>query len=149
MEIPLGYVRRQGEHGNCMRLKMAVYGLKQAPWEWNNTLVLFLTEKLRFHRLLSEQSVFTQGSGDEYIAIIVHVDDQSIISPNEGLMKDLKARLKFEYKITDQGILSYTIGLEVEWMTNGSVLLSHKKYARTIQARFHPSREIQSPYGPN
>ena len=113
MEIPVGYVRRQGEHGNCMRLKKALYGLKQAPWEWNHTLVTLLTEKLGFHQLLSEQLVFTRGSGDQYITITVHVDDQSIISPNEGLIKDLKARLKIEYGITDLGILSHTLGLKV------------------------------------
>ena len=54
MEIPLGYVRRQGEHGNCMRLNKALYGLKQGPREWNHTLVTFLTEKLGFHQLMSE-----------------------------------------------------------------------------------------------
>ena len=54
----------------------------------------------------------------------MHVDDQSIIS------------MKIEYGITDLGILSYTLGLEVQWMTNGSVLLSQKKYARTVLARF-------------
>ena len=89
-----------------MCLKKALYGLKQGPREWNHTLVTFFTEKLGFHQLLSEQSVFTQGSGDQYIAITVHVDDQSIISPNEGLIKDLEVRLKIEYGITDVGILS-------------------------------------------
>ena len=64
----------------------------------------------------------------------MHVDDQSIISPNEGLIKDLEAQLKIEYVITDLGFLSYTLGLKVHWMTNGSVLLSQKKYARTVLA---------------
>ena len=75
MEIPLGYVRRQGVHGNCMRLKKTLYGLKQGPREWNHTLVTFLTEKLGFHQLLSGQSAFTQEFGDQYIVITVHVDD--------------------------------------------------------------------------
>ena len=120
-----------------MRLKKALYGLKQGPRGWNHTLVTFLTERLGSHQLLSEQSVFTRGIGDQYIAITVHVDDQSIISPNEGLIKGLKARLKIEYGITDLGILSYSLGLKVKWMTNGSVLFSQKKYARTVHARFH------------
>ena len=136
MEIPPGYVRRQGEHENCMRLKKTLYGLKYGPREWNHTLVTFLTEKLGFHQLLSEQSVFTRGSGDQYIAITVHVEDESIISPNEGLIKDLKAPLKIEYGINDLGILSYTLGLEVQWMTNDSVFLFQKKYACTVQTRF-------------
>ena len=96
-----------------MRLKKALYGLKQGPREWNHTLVTYLTEKLGFHQLLSKQSIFTRGSSDQYIAITVHVDDSSIISPNEGLIKDLKARLEIEYGITDLGIFLYTLGLEV------------------------------------
>ena len=53
--------------------------------------------------------VFTRVSDDQYITITVHVDDESIISLKEGLIKDLKARLKIEYEITDLGILSYTL----------------------------------------
>ena len=74
----------------------------------------------------------------------MHVDDQSIISPNEGLIKDLKARQETKYGITVLGILSYTLGLEVEWMTNGSVLLSQKEYARTVLARFQEFLHGQS-----
>ena len=53
MEIPLGYVRKQGEEGNSMRLKKALYGLKQGPREWNHTLVGFLKEESGFYPLLS------------------------------------------------------------------------------------------------
>ena len=76
-----------------MRLKKTLYGLQQGPREWNHTLVTFLTEKLGLYQLLSEQSVFTRGSGDQSITITGHVDDESIISQNKGLIKDLEARL--------------------------------------------------------
>ena len=56
--------------------------------------------------------------------------------PNEGLIKDFKARLKIEYGIKELGILSHTLRLEVQWMTNGSVCLSQKKYAQTVLADF-------------
>ena len=54
MEFLRGYVCRQGEHGNCMRLKNALYGIKQAPREWNHTLITFFSKKLGFHQLLLE-----------------------------------------------------------------------------------------------
>ena len=55
-----------------MRLQKALYGLKQAPCEWDDTLVIFLTEQLGFTQLFSEPSVFFKGAGDDFIAISVH-----------------------------------------------------------------------------
>ena len=43
MEIPLGYVRKQGEVENCVRLKNALYEVKPILREWNKTLVEFVT----------------------------------------------------------------------------------------------------------
>ena len=80
MHAPPGYVPPANKASNCVRLRKALYGLKQTPCEWNHTLVLFLTEQLGFTQLFSEPSVFFKGAGDDFIAISVHVDDQTIIS---------------------------------------------------------------------
>ena len=103
---------------------------------------IFLTEELGFHSLLSEQSAFTHGSGDSYNVITIHGDDQTIISPNEELLRIFKGELKAMFVITDLGVLSYTPGLEAKW-TESTVLLPQKKYARTIVdrlAKFLPGK---------
>ena len=51
------------------------------------------------------------------------------------MIRILKGELKRRYGITDLGVLSYTLGLEVEW-TRNTILPSHKEYARTVVARF-------------
>ena len=80
MQAPTGYVPPANRAGNCVRHQKALYGLKQAPREWNHTLVLYLTKQLGFTLFYSEPSVFNKGAGDDFIAISVHVDDQTIIA---------------------------------------------------------------------
>ena len=48
MQAPTGFVLPANQAGNCVRLLKTLYDFKQAPREWNHTLVLFLTEQLGF-----------------------------------------------------------------------------------------------------
>ena len=93
MQAPTSYAPPAKTAGNCVRLRKVLYGLKQAPREWNHTLVLFLTEQLGFTQLFNEPSVFFKGAGDDFIAILVHVDDETIISrscgPHHGLPRGI------------------------------------------------------------
>ena len=109
MQAPTGYVPPADKAGNCVRLRKALYGLKQAPREWNHTLVLFLTEQLGFTQLFIEPSVFLKGAGDNFIAISVHVDDQTIISRSHPPVISLKHALAKRFGIDDLGETTYTL----------------------------------------
>ena len=71
MAIPQGAT--PPKNADCVLLKKAVYGLKQAPKEWNSMFVKFLF-KLGFKRLYTGISVFMHGSGEDTIVLTVHVD---------------------------------------------------------------------------
>ena len=83
------------------------------PREWNHTLVLFLTEQLGFTQLFSEPSVLFKGAGDDFIAISVHVDDQTIISRSLPPVISLKHVLANRFGIDDVEETTYTLGLEM------------------------------------
>ena len=129
---------------NCVRLRKALYGLKHAPREWNHTLVNFLTEQLGFTQLISEPSVFFKGVGDDFIAISVHVDDQTIIPRSLPPVISLKHALANKFGIDDLGETTYTLGLEVQCdSASGTLLLSQRKFIATILERF--SKYVQPP----
>ena len=137
MQAPTGYFPPANKAGNCVRLWKALYGLKQAPREWNHTLVFFLTEQLGFTQLFSEPSVFFKGAGDDFIAISVHVDDQTIISRSFPPVISIKHALANKFGIDDLGETTYTLGLEVQRdSASGRLLLSQRKFIATILERF-------------
>ena len=116
---------------------MDLYGLEQAPREWNHTLVLFHTEQQGFTRLYSESSVFYKGVRDESIVISVHVDDQTIIGWSLHLVIAVKLALTRGFEIADLEETTYTLGLEVQLDSAlGRHLLSQKKFITTILERF-------------
>ena len=70
-------------------------------------------------------SVFFKGAGDNFIAISVHVDDQTIISRSLPPVISLKQSLADRFGIDDLGETLYTLGLEVERdSASGMLLLS-------------------------
>ena len=141
---PTGYVPPPNKAGNCVRLRKALYGLKQAPREWNHTLVLFLTKQLGFTQLFSEPSVFFKGVGDDFIAILVHVDDQTIIFRSLPPLISLKHALANRFGIDDLGETTYTLGLEVRLdSASGRLLFSQRKFIATILERL--SKYVPSP----
>ena len=136
MQAPTGYVPAANKAGNYVRLRKALYGLKHAPREWNHTLVLFLTEQLGFTQLFSEPLVFFKGAGDDFIAISVDVDDQTIIASSLPPIIS-KLALANRFGIDDLGETTYTLGLKVlRDSASRRLLLSQRKFIASILERF-------------
>ena len=106
MAVPAGLDVPTGSRANYVRLRKAVYELKQAPREWHHTFVEFLRD-LGFRPLYSDISVFVHGHGDEVIIISVHVDDTNILSPSIKKIEWLKKIVDTEHDIEDFGPTSY------------------------------------------
>ena len=79
--------------------------------------------------------MFFKGAGDDFIAISVHVDDQTIIARSRPLVISLKYALANRFGIDDLGETTYTLGLEVQRdSSSGRLLLSQRKFIATILA---------------
>ena len=103
----------KGKEQYVLRLSKALYGLKQAPRAWNTKLDKSL-KKLNFRRCLSEQAVYTRGEGSDAIILGVYVDDLIVIGGNPSEIKLFKKEMMTEFEITDLGLLSYYLGIEVD-----------------------------------
>jgi len=103
----------KGKEQSVFRLSKALYGLKQAPRAWNVKLDKSL-KKLGFSRCLSEQAVYTRGEGANAVILGVYVDDLIVTGGNPNNVKTFKNEMMTKFEMTDLGLLSYYLGIEVD-----------------------------------
>ena len=108
IEQPQGYMHKQYPNYVC-KLKKALSRLKQAPRAWNHKLIEYLV-KCDFIVSDSDSSLYIKHNGNHIVLLCIYVDDL-ILTGSCG--KDIKDRLKKEFKISDLGELRYFLGIEI------------------------------------
>jgi Reverse transcriptase (RNA-dependent DNA polymerase)/Integrase core domain len=120
----------QGTKDKVLRLHKALYGLKQAPRAWNFKLDKTLNS-LGFKRSDSEHAVYKRGQGVTCIIVGIYVDDLIITGANEMEIENFKDQMKRTFRMSDLGLLSYYLGIEVKQLKN-MVLLSQESFALKV-----------------
>ena len=126
VEQPLGY-EKKGEEGKVYKLKKALYGLKQAPRAWNSKLDRSLVS-LGFKRCPLEHAVYTKNSKGSNLLVGVYVDDLIITGDSVQEIERFKAQMKNKFSMSDLGLLSYYLGIEVK-QSSGEISLCQSAYA--------------------
>ena len=124
-----GCVKKGREH-LVMRLKKALYGLKQAPRAWYTKLDKCL-RSLDFTRSSQEHAVYFKRLGISRLIIGVYVDDLIITGIENHQIKDFKAQMKNKFEMSDLGLLTSYLEIEVT-QESGKILLSQRSYALRI-----------------
>lgn len=129
MSLPLGYKHASTTSNSqpmvCKLIK-SLYGLKQASRQWNVKLTEILSI-LGFVQSKAYYSLFTKGTGNNFIALLVYVDDILIAGPHIELITQFKKDLSSYFKFRDLGILKYFLGIEIARSTDG-IFISQRKY---------------------
>ncbi|RWR98561.1 hypothetical protein B4U79_05827, partial [Dinothrombium tinctorium] len=110
MEQPEGYIREDTNHLVC-RLKKSIYGLKQAPRSWNKKLHKFL-EKMEFEQNPCDWCIYTKKTEEEFIMVLVYVDDILIASKNIASIQHLKTNLCENFSMKDLDEVKHILGIE-------------------------------------
>ena len=92
------------------RLNKALYGLKQSPRIWQETLNTTF-KALSFRRLYNDYALYINNSTDTFVGI--YVDDLLIFGADLAFIKELKASLAQQYRITDLGSYKDYLGTEI------------------------------------
>jgi hypothetical protein len=130
---PEGYAVK-GKEQYVLKLSKALYGLRQAPRAWNVKLDKSL-KNLGFRRCLSEQAVYTRGNGVDTVILGVYVDDLIVTGGNPEAINFFKRQMMTEFEMTDLGLLSYYLGIEVE-QKKDYVTVRQTGYAKKILLQF-------------
>ena len=104
----------------ALRLRKAIYGLKQAGHNWHVTLAAFF-ESAGFHRSMADPCLFLRelhsseaaGSGPQFIAVGVYVDDMLIMAPSAAIVAAFKEQLAARFPVKDLGPVGRVLGLDV------------------------------------
>ena len=95
-----------------LKLKKALYGLRQAPRAWHAKLDESLCS-LGFRRSPLEHAVYRRGNAVSYLLVGVYVDDLIITGDSVQEIERFKAQMTNKFSMSDLGLLSYYLGIEV------------------------------------
>ncbi|XP_019150241.1 PREDICTED: uncharacterized protein LOC109147059 [Ipomoea nil] len=97
-----------------------------------------------FAQEVCDNSLFTRGSGDGFIALVVYVDDVILASSDRTQIQQIKDHLHSVFQIKDLGSLKYFLGLEVARNHIG-ISLTQRKYALDLlqDAGFLESKPVK------
>ncbi|KAL1206311.1 Retrovirus-related Pol polyprotein from transposon RE2 [Cardamine amara subsp. amara] len=113
--------------GKVLKLRKAIYGLKQSPRAWYHKLSFTLTAK-GFRRSEADHTLFTYQSTQGIIVVLVYVDDLIISGNDQAGIQETKFFLKSVFDIKDLGELKYFLGIEICRSPEG-LFLSQRKYS--------------------
>lgn len=128
LKPPNGYTKA-GKDQVC-RLTKSLYGLKQAGRQWNKELTLKLNS-IGFTKSKADHCLFTKGRAENYIAIIVYVDDLLIIGQDEIGISKVKKVLDEAFRVRDLGQARYFLGVEIA-RSKGRIYISQRKHIKDI-----------------
>ncbi|CAM8945952.1 unnamed protein product [Rhodiola kirilowii] len=127
MTLPPGFYKKEKQQGLICRLNKSLYGLKQAPRQWFSKFADALLS-YGFIQSPNDHSLFTLAKGDDFIILLVYVDDIVLTGTSASLIQAIKAYIHSEFRIKDLGLLKYFLGIEVARSSDG-IFINQRKYA--------------------
>jgi len=130
MEIPKGM-----DVGVYIKLKKAIYGLKQAGRLWNDKINKTLLE-LKFERLKSEPCVYILK--DKYkniLCIIAIYVDNILIAGNNKTINKVKLEINKYFELSDIGNVDFIVGIKFIKCKDGYIL-HQLRYLEKILDKF-------------
>jgi hypothetical protein len=109
------------------KLKKTLYGLKQSPHEWNQTLIKFLVT-MGFKQVMSDVCVLVKGT----IFLAIYVDDILIIGESLKVIQYVKEAIAEKFDIKDLGEARLLVGINLEKWDDGSWHLDQQHYINEI-----------------
>ena len=130
---PEGYVK-EGKEEWVLKLNKALYSLKQEPRAWNAKLDDTL-KSIGFVKSKNDQGVYYLNSNQDKVIVGVYVDDLIITGASEAKVKEFKKTMMKIFEMTDLGLLSSYLGIEVH-QGKSQITLSQRPYAAHIFESF-------------
>nr|GEW55666.1 retrovirus-related Pol polyprotein from transposon TNT 1-94 [Tanacetum cinerariifolium] len=91
------------------RLKKALYGLKEAPRAWYDTLLRFLLDN-NFSKGAVDPTLFTRKTGKHILLVQIYVDDIIFASTNPTACDMFSNEMSSKFQMSMMGQMSFFIG---------------------------------------
>ena len=150
-ELPEGYPEYDEETGELLvaRVEKPIYGIQQAGRRLQRMLFAWLRDQ-GFRALDdSDPCVFSIDlPSGEILRLGVYVDNLQIVhsekldengrGSNGCFYNKFMDALAHDWDVTDEGPMEDLLGIEIEYLSDGSIKLHQKKYIEKIVERFMP-----------
>jgi len=123
LELPEGWPEQGGpDEVTVVRLRKALYALKQAPHVWCRHINTFLLS-LGFIQSEADSNLYIRNLGE--MLLLLYVDDTLLAyAPTAAKeAEEIKQALAATYKITNFGTARQFLGIEIHYETDGSISL--------------------------
>ncbi|CAI7793367.1 unnamed protein product [Closterium sp. NIES-54] len=131
VELPHG---SHGEPNQVCQLQKSLYGIKQAPRLWQQYLHARLT-RTGFKQLPHDQGMYRFTKDNDYILLIVYVDDLLYIGSTDNVTTWFEGELQKDLTLTVSSTVTQYLGLNIQ-EGEDAIYLNAAKYADTIAKRF-------------
>jgi hypothetical protein len=118
------------KEGKVLRLRKALYGLRQAPRAWNAKLDSML-RRMGFDQSPHEAAVYRWGNGGNVLLVGVYIDDLVITSTKDAEVATFKEELQATFQMSDLRPLSFYLGIEVH-QDDSRITLRQTAYAKRV-----------------
>ena len=124
---PSEYIKK-GQDKQVYKLNKALYGLKQAPRAWHTRIDTYLLQH-GFQKSHFEHTLYIKSNYYGDITVVcLYVDDLIFIGNYQQMFEDFKEVMKQQFEMTNLGLMSYFLGIEVQ-QANYGIFISQKNYA--------------------
>jgi molybdopterin-guanine dinucleotide biosynthesis protein A len=137
MRQPPGFVNatKDGEPFVCL-LHRSLYGLKQAAYNWNQTITEFFIE-MGFQASSQDLCVFTRTQGRAATIIVLYVDDLLITGNSPAALQSTKAKISQRFKTKDLGNVGTLLGMQVTRdREKGLLKITQTRYVEEMLSRY-------------
>lgn len=111
----------KGSENKVYKLKKTLYGLRQTPKAWNKKINRVL-EDLKFTRCSKEPSLYLKRTKDALLLVDVYDDSLLITGFSEAMIVDFKAEMSTIFEMSDLGLPTYYIVIEIVQSKDGITL---------------------------
>ena len=137
MKQPQGFVQPGSEH-KVLRLKKSIYGLKQSPRNWYDTLKTFLITE-NFQQINTDPGAFIHKDENNNTigVILVYVDDMVMAYKNLSVLKEMKKKIASKFDIKDLGECAWLLGIAVSQNKDkGTITLNQRSFIEELGTKY-------------
>uniref|UniRef100_A0A803P5L5 Integrase catalytic domain-containing protein n=1 Tax=Cannabis sativa TaxID=3483 RepID=A0A803P5L5_CANSA len=150
MQIPQGLTLPPNLMGTNLvcKLHKSIYGLRQSSRQWYKKLTYALLQE-GFTQSQANYTLFTRGTHNTFVVLLVYVDDIILAGPNLQLLHHLQDALQARFKLKTLGPLKYFLGFEIA-RANSNLFLSQRKYTLQLlqDTGYTDSKPAKAPMDP-
>ena len=121
-------------HGQCLKAVKAIYGLRNSPKAWFDTVSVFIKSQ-GFMQSVLDPCLYYQHANNSIILILIYVDDILVFAKDNSTLDQVFTMFNSRFDCKNLGVIKRFLGMDVI-ITTHTVTLSQMSYAEKIVEKF-------------